>query len=309
MSEKLAQDASIEIDCYEQTAEAIPHDELIARVAGCAGIICMISDKIDAAVLDRAGETLRVVSTISVGFDHIDIEGCRARNIQVGHTPGCLHESTAEHAVALTFAAKRRLFESHYGARAGEWGVPQFYQFCGTDVSRNTIGIIGLGEIGLTFARFLHRGFNCTILYTGPREKTNDVDAEYVDLVTLLQRSDVVSIHSPLNASTMGMFDATCFGHMQRHAVLVNTARGGIIDQDALIQALSSGQIAAAALDVTVPEPLPLDHRLYDLPNCIVVPHIGSATMATRHKMIDRAVENLLAGLDGATALPFPVTK
>ncbi|RHX98938.1 hypothetical protein DYB36_005386 [Aphanomyces astaci] len=179
-------------------------------------------------------------------------------------------------------------------------------RFCGTDVSRNTIGIIGMGEIGRTYARFMHRGFNCRILYTGPREKPNDVDAEFVDLETLLRTSDVVSIHSPLNEATTCMFNASCFALMQPHAVLINTARGGIVDQEALAHALASGQIAAAALDVTVPEPLPLDHRLYDLPNCIVVPHIGSATVATRHRMVDRAVENLIAGFISAR-LPYPV--
>ncbi|ETV89042.1 hypothetical protein, variant 1, partial [Aphanomyces astaci] len=302
--EKLAQHPWIEVDCFEQSTTAIPPGDLEARAKGCAGIICMISDKIESNVLDSAGSSLKVVSTISVGFDHIDVRSCRDRGILVGHTPGCLYESTAEHAVALTFAAKRRLFESYAGARNGEWGVVQI--FCGTDVSRNTIGIIGMGEIGRTYARFMHRGFNCRILYTGPREKPNDVDAEFVDLETLLRTSDVVSIHSPLNEATTCMLNASCFALMQPHAVLINTARGGIVDQEALAHALASGQIAAAALDVTVPEPLPLDHRLYDLPNCIVVPHIGSATVATRHRMVDRAVENLIAGFISAI-LPYPV--
>ncbi|ETW08908.1 hypothetical protein, variant [Aphanomyces invadans] len=303
---RLAQHPWIDVDCFDQSASAIPPVELEARAKNCAGIICMISDKISAKVLDSAGPSLKVVSTISVGFDHIDVAICRERGILVGHTPGCLHESTAELAVALTFAAKRRLFESHVGARHGEWGVVQMYQFCGTDVSRNTIGVIGMGEIGLTYARFMHRGFNCRILYTGPREKPNDVDAEFVDLEALLRRSDVVSIHSPLNEQTAGMLNATTFAMMQPHAVLINTARGGIVDQDALVHALTVGKIAAAALDVTVPEPLPLDHRLYDLPNCIVVPHIGAATVETRHRMVDRAVDNLLAGLT-TSSLPYPI--
>ncbi|KAH9105096.1 hypothetical protein AeMF1_018987 [Aphanomyces euteiches] len=284
LQEKLAQDSSIEVDMCEPSSTTMPREEMLSRIAGCTGLVCTAGDKVDVALLDSAGKSLRVVSTISAGFDHMDLALCRERGIHVGNTPGCLQETTAELAVALTFAAKRRLFESHRGALAGEWGASKFLQFCGSDVSRNTVGIIGLGEIGLSYARFMKNGFQCRILYTGPREKPNDIGAEFVDLPTLLRLSDI----------------------MQKHAVLVNTARGGIVDQDALIHALSTSQIAAAGLDVTDPEPLPVDHILQSLPNCIVLPHIGSATVKTRHKMVDRALENLVAGLDGQS-LPYPV--
>ncbi|KAH9193271.1 hypothetical protein AeNC1_004752 [Aphanomyces euteiches] len=306
LQEKLAQDSSIEVDMCEPSSTTMPREEMLSRIAGCTGLVCTAGDKVDVALLDSAGKSLRVVSTISAGFDHMDLALCRERGIHVGNTPGCLQETTAELAVALTFAAKRRLFESHRGALAGEWGASKFLQFCGSDVSRNTVGIIGLGEIGLSYARFMKNGFQCRILYTGPREKPNDIGAEFVDLPTLLRLSDIVSILAPLNAATTKLLNSACFAQMQKHAVLVNTARGGIVDQDALIHALSTSQIAAAGLDVTDPEPLPVDHILQSLPNCIVLPHIGSATVKTRHKMVDRALENLVAGLDGQS-LPYPV--
>ncbi|KDO28165.1 hypothetical protein SPRG_06212 [Saprolegnia parasitica CBS 223.65] len=294
--EQLAKNPSLVVDCYEHADVAIPPAELVARAAGCTGILCMITDKITPQVLDSAGPSLKVVSTISAGFDHIDVAACRARGVAVGHTPGCLHVSTAELAVSLTFAIKRRLLESHKSAIAGEWGVIQVYQFCGSDVSGCTVGVVGLGEIGIAYARMLQNGFGCRILYSGPREKTaadlGDLRATFVDLPTLLSESDVVSLHCPLTPATP-----------RRRSHQHGTR--DVVDQDALVAALQSKPIAAA-LDVTSPEPLPPAHPLFHLPNCIVVPHIASATLRTRHAMCDRGLANVLAGV-ASRPLPTPV--
>lgn len=239
---------------------------------------------------------------MSVGYNHIDIAACKARNVRVGYTPGVLDISTAETAVALTFAAKRKLLECAESARSGEWGVWQPFQYCGTDVSDCTVGVVGLGRIGATYARMMKFGFNCRVVYTGPRAKPETEralggDVEYVDMDTLLARSDVVSMHLPLSDATRYAFDAACFAKMKPSAVFVNTSRGEVVDQDALLAALQSGTIAAAGLDVTTPEPLPPTHALFRLSNCVILPHIGSATVKTRRAMADIAVQNLAAGV------------
>ncbi|KAF4317905.1 hypothetical protein BBO99_00005316 [Phytophthora kernoviae] len=261
--------------------------------------------RVDAEVLDAAGPSLRVVSTMSVGYNHIDVEACKARNVRVGYTPGVLDVSTAETAVALTFAAKRRLLECAKSAQHGEWGVWQPFQYCGSDVTGCTVGVVGLGRIGTTYARMLKNGFNCKILYTGPREKPGNVrslggepgSVEFADMETLLRRSDVVSLHQPLTDENRDGFGAEQLALMKPNAVLINTGRGELVDQDALVNALRSKAIAAAGLDVTTPEPLPPTHPLFSLENCVVIPHIGSATVKTRQSMADIAVANLAAGI------------
>lgn len=169
-------------------------------------------------------------------------------------------------------------------------------------MSDNTVGVIGLGRIALAYAKMMKYGFNCEIIYTGPREKPGHVaalggDVEFVDLPTLLQRSDIVSVHSPLNESTRHLLNAHCFEHMKSSAVLVNTSRGDVVDQEALVHALETGHIAATGLDVTSPEPLPPSHKLFSLPNCVILPHVGSSTTKTRQDMINLVVNNLVAGL------------
>lgn len=282
----------------------ITRAELLKQVEGCTGLFCLLSDRIDAELLDRAGPSLRVVSTMSVGYNHIDVAACQARNVRVGYTPGVLDVSTAETAVALTFAAKRKLLECAESARKGDWGIWQPFQYCGTDVSDCTVGIIGLGRIGSTYARMMKLGFNCKVIYTGPREKPEFVaalggDVEFVDMDTLLKRSDIISMHLPLNNATRHAFNAESFAKMKPEAVFINTSRGEVVDQDALYDALSSGKIAAAGLDVTTPEPLPPSHKLFALDNCVILPHIGSATVKTRRAMADIATQNLAAGVLG----------
>lgn len=300
-----APSVAFQVESHAAENTAIPREELLKRVEGCAGVFCLLTDRFDAEVLKRAGPQLRVVSTMSVGFNHVDVPACEAHHVHVGYTPGVLDVSTAETAVALTFAAKRRVLECAQSAKDGTWGVWEPFQYCGTDVSGCTVGVVGLGRIGATYAGMMKRGFNCKILYTGPREKLNVArsigdDVEYVDMDTLLARSDVVSLHQPLTDATRGCINAAALAKMKRGSVLINTSRGEVVDQDALVDALVKGEtLAVAGLDVTTPEPLPPTHKLFSLANCVIVPHIGSATVATRQAMADIAVRNLLAGVLG----------
>ncbi|KAG7382864.1 hypothetical protein PHYPSEUDO_004263 [Phytophthora pseudosyringae] len=307
LRQRLGGSSAIEIDAFASEDTCISRDELLRRVKGCAGIFCLYTDTIDAELLDAAGPSLRVVSTTSVGYNHIDVEACRARNIRVGHTPGVLDVAVAEIAVALTFATKRRLLECAASAKNGEWGVWQPFQYCGSDVAGSTVGVVGLGRIGMTYARMLKNGFNCKILYTGPREKPEMAKSlggepgsvEYVDMETLLRQSDVISLHQPLNDASRGSIGAKELALMKSSAVLINTGRGELVDQDALVEALKSKTIAAAGLDATTPEPLAPTHPLFALENCIVLPHVGSASTKTRQVMAQIAVDNVLAVVTG----------
>ncbi len=286
----------------------MPRDQLLAQARGAAGILCLINDRIDAELLDAAGPSLRVVSTLSVGYDHIDVAACRARGVAVGNTPGVLTETTADLTLALLLATARRLPEALAAVRDGSWGAWQPEWLTGRDLHGSTVGIVGLGRIGMAVARRL-RGFGCRLLYSGPRpkpEQAAQVDASYLPLESLLAESNFVTLHCPLNEQTRHLINARTLRLMARDAILVNTTRGGVVDQDALFAALRDGTIAAAGLDVTSPEPLPTDHPLLTLPNCVILPHIGSASQATRLRMALMAADNLIAGLRGAP-LPHPV--
>jgi lactate dehydrogenase-like 2-hydroxyacid dehydrogenase len=285
--------------------EPIPRDVLLEWARGVDGIYCLLTERVDAALLDAAGPQLKVVSTMSVGYDHVDLAALRARGVVLGNTPGVLTETTADLTLALLLAAARRLPEAWSAAKDGTWGPWQPEWMTGRDVHGSTVGIVGLGRIGAAVARRL-LGFGCRILYSGPRphpELADPLGAAYVSFEQLLAESDFVSIHCPLNDATRHLFRAVTFKAMKRTAVLINTSRGPVVDQEALYLALASGQIAAAGLDVTTPEPLPLDHPLFTLANCVVLPHIGSASIATRLQMALMAAENLLAGVEGR-ALP-----
>lgn len=288
--------------------DAIPRATLLEWIAGMDGLYCLITDRIDAAVLDAAGPGLRVVSTMSVGYDHVDVAACKARNVLVGNTPGVLTDTTADLTLALLLATARRLPESIEAVKSGEWSTWKPEWMTGRDLYGSTVGIVGLGRIGAAVARRL-TGFDCRLLYSGSAPKPDvagPLQAEYVDLDTLLAESDFVSLHCPLNAATQNLVNTAFLRKMKSTAILVNTTRGGVVDQDALYAALVSGEIAAAGLDVTTPEPLPTDHPLLTLPNCVVLPHIGSASIATRTKMAQMATDNLLAGVQGQP-LPNPV--
>ncbi len=281
--------------------EPIPPARLREWAQGMDGIYCLITDRIDAALLEAAGPQLKVVSTMSVGYDHVDVAALRTHGVALGNTPGVLTETTADLTLALLLATARRLPEGWRAAKDGTWGPWQPEWLNGRDVYGSTVGIVGLGRIGAAVARRL-AGFGCRLLYSGPRphpELAGPLGASYVSFDDLLAASDFVSIHCPLNDATRHLFDAVAFGRMKRDGVLINTSRGPVVDQDALHQALAGGQIAAAGLDVTAPEPLPPDHPLFMLSNCVILPHIGSASVATRRQMALMAADNLLAGVEG----------
>ena len=286
-----------------------PRDRLLAAVEGCDGILTLLTDRVDDELLDRAGPQLKVVSNFAVGFDNIDIAACTRRGIPVGNTPGVLTETTADLAWALLMAAARRLPESDHYVRAGKWKSWGPMLLMGPDVHGATLGIVGFGRIGQAMARRA-KGFGMRIVYHDlqrvPKLVEAEFDATFMTLEGLLHESDFVSLHTVLSPETKGLINAERLGWMKPTAILVNTSRGPVVDSMALVDALRDGTIAAAALDVTDPEPLPADHPLVGMDNCLVVPHIASASRATRGKMASMAAANLLAGLRGER-LPTPV--
>jgi lactate dehydrogenase-like 2-hydroxyacid dehydrogenase len=286
-----------------------PRDELLRRVAGRDGILTLLTDRVDDGLLDAAGPQLKVVSNYAVGFDNIDVAACARRGVAVGNTPGVLTETTADLAWALLMAAARRLPEGDRYVRAGKWKTWGPLLLLGPDVHGATIGIVGFGRIGQAVARRA-QGFGMEILYHDlhqlPDDVTGPLGATYLPLEELLPRCDYVSIHVNLSEETRGLINAKTLAWMKPTAVLVNTSRGPVVDQTALAAALKGGVIAAAALDVTDPEPIPMDDPLVGLDNCLIVPHIASASRATRGKMAQMAAANLLAGVRGEP-LPTPV--
>lgn len=290
--------AHCEVDVW---AEEMPpsREQLIKAVASVEGIVSMLTEKIDAELLEVAPK-LKVISNYAVGYDNVDVAAATAHGIPVGNTPGVLTEATADQAFALLLAAARRLMEGVTYIRNGEWETWNPIQLLGFDVYGRTLGIIGLGRIGHAVAKRA-QGFGMNILYHGGSNEAfaQAVGATKVDFETLLKKSDFITLHTPLTKKTRHMIDARALGLMKETAVLVNTARGGVVDSEALVAALQDGRIGAAALDVTDPEPIAADHPLVHMPNCLVVPHLGSATRHTREQMGMLAAENLLAGLRG----------
>lgn len=273
----------------------VPRSELIDHVAVADGLLSMLTDAIDTEVID-ASSRLRVISQMAVGVDNIDLEACRRKKIVVGHTPGVLTETVADHAFALLGAIVRRLPEGSAEVKSGEWGDWEPFHLAGGDLHGTTLGIVGMGRIGRAIARRA-RGFEMDVLYTSAGS-TSDVGTR-VDLDALMARADHVIVSASLNPSTRGLIGVDQLSLMKPSAYLVNVSRGPLIDTDALEAALRSGVIAGAALDVTDPEPIPPDHPLVALPNCLIVPHIASASVSTRNRMASLAVENLLAGVEG----------
>ncbi|QDV69889.1 Glyoxylate/hydroxypyruvate reductase B [Rosistilla carotiformis] len=284
-------------------------DQLQQRAAGCDGVLTLLSDRIDAEFFDAVGPQLKVVSNFAVGYNNIDVAEATRRGIAVGNTPGVLTEATADIAVGLLLAAARRMREGIDNVTNQEWATWEPMGFIGQDLVGKTIGIVGMGRIGAAVARRLHFGWGMSVLYTSRSDKPeidDQMNARRVELSTLLTESDFVSVHTDLNPQTEKMFGDAAFAQMKPTSVLVNTARGGIIDQEALHQALQSGTIFAAGLDVTEPEPLAADSPLRGLSNCVILPHVGSGTVASRDAMATIAADNLLAGLQG-NPLPHQV--
>ncbi|MBN1564915.1 MAG: D-glycerate dehydrogenase [Anaerolineae bacterium] len=281
-----------------------PYDTLKAKAATVDGLLTLLSDQIDQELLHSAPQ-LRVVSQCAVGYDNIDVAAATAAHIPVGHTPGVLTDTTADFAFALLMAAARRIEEAARYVHAGKWRTWGPTLLMGQDVWGATLGIIGMGRIGQAMAR-RGRGFNMRVLYTDAVPVPNDAGAAYTPLDNLLAQADFVSLHVPLTPETHHLIDRRALKLMKSSAVLINTARGPVVDPQALYAALAAGEIAYAALDVTDPEPIPPDDPLLTLANCLIVPHIASSSVRTRTKMAVMAAENLLAGLAGKP-LPYCV--
>ena len=286
-----------------------PRDELLRRVAGVDGLLSLLTDRVDDELLDAAGPQLKVVSNFAVGFDNIDVPALTRRGLPAGNTPGVLTETTADLAFALLMAAARRIPESVDYVRADSWKTWGPMLLMGVDVHGATLGIVGFGRIGREMAR-RGRGFGMKILYHDVHPASPEDEAELgarrVEMAELLRESDFVTLHVNLTDETHHLIDADALRAMKPSAVLVNTSRGPVVDPAALEHALRDGGIFAAGLDVTEPEPLPADHPLVQLPNCVVVPHIASASRVTRDRMAQMAAANLLAGLRGER-LPTPI--
>jgi glyoxylate/hydroxypyruvate reductase len=295
---------AMELDIWDSD-DPMPHDLLVKAVsAGVDAIYCVLSDKIDANLIAHGAPRLKCISTMSVGFNHIDIQAAKAAGIKVGFTPEVLTETVADLAVGITLATCRRFKEASAAVTNGNWGTWQPLWMCGVDVHHSTIGIFGLGRIGFAVAKRL-RAFDCKIIYTDRYENPHagQLDATRVPLEQLLAESDIIIPFCPSLPETHEMFNAELFGKMKKTAVFINVARGDIVQQQDLIEALKSNTIYGAGLDVTTPEPLPIDSELNSLPNCFIVPHIASATAQTRGDMAALASKNLIAAFEGC---PLP---
>jgi glyoxylate reductase len=278
-----------------------PYEVVLQKTGQADGILCLLTDKMDAKLMDQSPR-LRVISNFAVGFNNIDVPAATERGICVGNTPGVLTDATADMAFCLLIGAARRLVEGHQYSLSGAWKTWEPLGHIGVDLVGKTIGIVGMGRIGFSMAQRCRGGWNMKVLYYD--HKANDdaetqLGARKVDLDTLLAESDFVSVHADLNPNTKGMFNSERFRKMKKSAIFINTARGPIHDEKALYEALKSGTIFAAGLDVTDPEPPDPADPLLRLPNVIVAPHIASATIDTRNAMAEIAADNLLAGISG----------
>jgi glyoxylate reductase len=278
-----------------------PREILMQKASECEGLLSLLTDRVDGPLLDRA-PGLRVVSNYAVGYNNIDVDAATKRGVAVGNTPDVLTDATADMAFCLMIAASRRLLESNAYLRDGKWKTWEPLGHIGQDLVGRTLGVLGMGRIGYGLARRCHRGWDMRILYTdvyqnGTAER--ELGARRVDFDTLLGESDFVSVHTVLSPETRGLFDAAAFKKMKSTAIFINTARGPIHVKDDLGEALRTGEIFAAGLDVTNPEPLPVDDPVLALPNLIITPHIASATVTSRNAMAEIAADNLIAGVRG----------
>lgn len=280
----------------------MPREELLKKIPGKDAIFCLLTDKVDEEFLDAAGPNLKVIGTMSVGHDHLDLQQIKKRGIKVGYTPGVLTDATAELTVSLLLATSRRLFDAHTELLNGGWGKCAWSPLWmnGWGLSGSTVGVFGFGRIGQAVVKRL-QGFGVKrFIYTSrsPKKEGTELGAEHVPFDKLLQDSDFIIVTCALNDETKEIFNEDAFTKMKNSAIIVNTARGGVIKQDALIKALKSNQIRAAGLDVMTPEPLPTDHELISTPNCTLIPHIGSAEVTTREGMATLTAANIIAGLE-----------
>ncbi len=280
-------------EVHANTAErGLSREELLGAVTDKEALLCLLSDRIDAELMDK-GKKLKVVSNYAVGYNNIDLDAAKERNIAVCNTPGVLTESTADIAWSLVMAAARRIPESEIFLRQGKFTGWEPMLYLGQDVHGQTLGILGMGRIGQAVARRA-TGFGMRIIYHSRTPKELDFEAELVDFETLLKESDILSLHSPLTPETDGLIGAKELAMMKKSAVLINTARGQIVDEEAMIAALKNGEIFSAGLDVFAQEPF-IPDELMQLENVVMLPHIGSASFKTRSDMGELAAKNAIA--------------
>jgi glyoxylate reductase len=291
-------DAACDVEYWTQT-ERPPREEVLRRVKDKEALVCLLTEKVNEELL-RAAPKLRIAANVAVGFDNIDVDACTKRGVVATNTPGVLDETTADFAWTLMMAVARRLGEGEQLARSGNWKGWNLDQLCGADVWGKTLGIVGFGRIGRAMARRA-LGFNMKVIYTdavrAAEELERSVNATFVDMNTLLAESDFISLHVPLLAETRGLFDAPKFFRMKRTAFLINTSRGPVVDEAALVAALESKKIAGAALDVYENEPF--IHPGLKRPNVVLSPHLASASLETRTKMAVMAADNVVALFKG----------
>lgn len=282
-----------EVDLWTEPF-AIPHDELVARASRATALLTTVTDRVDGELLDKSPK-LRVVSNVAVGYDNFDVAALTERGIPAGNTPGVLTEATADIAFGLLIAVARRIVESRDAILAGEWQKWTTNSFLGQELSGSTLGIVGMGRIGEAVARRA-RAFNMQLLAWSRTERPLE-EVTWVGLDEIFEQSDFLSVHVALNANTYHLIGAELFAKMKPTAIIINTARGAVIDQAALVDALDRGVIGGAGLDVFEQEPIPRDDPLLSFKNVVAIPHIGSATTTTRRAMADLAVDNVIAGL------------
>jgi len=289
-----------EID-YWNSDDIISVDLMAKKLIGKHGLLCLLTDSIDSELLNNAGNQLKVVSTMSVGVDHINLQECEKRNIRVGYTPDILTSATAELAVGLLLSVSRRIVEGVNCVKNNTWGPWKPMWMCGPSLKGATVGIFGLGRIGQAIVDRLQAFKVDEFIYNSASRKSpeleNKLKIRYVSFENMLERSDFIISCCALNSSTTNIFNKTAFSRMKKTCVFINIARGKVVNQDDLFDALSSNLIAACGLDVTEPEPLPSNHKLLTMKNCVITPHIGSASYETRTQMAVLAAQNLLCGL------------
>ncbi|MBG07866.1 MAG: D-glycerate dehydrogenase [Halobacteriovoraceae bacterium] len=302
VAKKLLYEEGYAIDLWDKE-EPPTYEELIQRCQKADGLISMLSDRMDEAFF-RACPHLKVIANYAVGVNNIDLEAAAKNNIPIGNTPDVLTEATSDLALGLILNLTRKIVPATQNAKQGEWKKWEPLGFLGMELKNKTLGIIGMGRIGQSLAKKAQNGFGMNIVYSS-RSQTKEIDPSFKrkTLKELLQSSDIVSLHTDLNPSTRKLIDHKEFEIMKKHAYLINTSRGEIINQEALVKALQEGLIEGAGLDVTAPEPLPLEHPLFQTPNTLITPHIGSATLEARNLMATLAAKNIIAGLKG---LPLP---
>ncbi len=291
-------DATCDVEYWAQ-ADRPPREEVLRRVKDKEGLVCLLTERVDEGML-RAAPKLRIAANVAVGFDNIDLAACTKRGVVATNTPGVLDETTADFAWTLMMAVARRLSEGEQLARSGNWKGWNLDQLCGADVWGKTLGIVGFGRIGRAVARRA-LGFNMKVIYTdavrAPEEAEKPVNATFQDMNTLLAESDFISLHVPLLAETRGLFDAPKFFRMKPTAFLINTSRGQVVDEAALVAALESKKIAGAALDVYENEPF--IHPGLKRPNVVLAPHLASASLETRTKMAVMSANNVVSLFQG----------